>query len=125
MIFLVFLLKERTGSSWREYFDSLPLRASSPLYFHPSEMGMIEGTPLERAVEAKKRKLEKERESLNSCLMELGEKSPLPFPVSLEDFFWADTMFRSRVFGIPAAGAVVFFPNSLITLISYLSFFYF
>jgi len=64
-------------------------------------------TQLYTAVQAKRRKLRKEFDIIADYLVTLGENSPF-FSNENEDrfnfdnFIWADTMFRSRVFGIPS-----------------------
>ena len=103
MLFLLFekFVQASESSEWTSYIKILPDNARSPLNFDTAELEKVRGTQLYAAVQAKRRTLEKEFAAVTQRLLEVGEKL-FGEHLNMENFVWADTMFRSRVFGIPA-----------------------
>lgn len=130
LVFILFLLHEKfimaERSRWKSYLAVYPERARSPLFFDPeTELGRVAATPLFAAVQAKRKTLEREFQRLSSNLSDPEIESPFLTDggndvFTLENFTWADTMFRSRVFGIPSYIAEVCGHRPLSTLLSLL-----
>lgn len=114
LVFVLFLLHEKfvkaEESKWKSYLAVFPARARSPLFFDAeTELERISCTPLYNAVQAKRSALQREFESLQA-LLEDNDAQGSPFidasgknHFTLENFLWADTMVRSREFGIPSS----------------------
>jgi len=118
LIIMLYLMHEKffegESSFWKHYFAILPQRALSPLFFAEEELELILNTQLYSAIQAKKNRLMKEFQFINEAIEEWEKEDQLTFKpfggnFTLENFFWADTMLRSRDFGIPCQDEKVYF----------------
>ncbi|KAL3654252.1 hypothetical protein CASFOL_003933 [Castilleja foliolosa] len=96
----LFLLKERfkgEGSKWKYYFDVLPEGTNSTIYWSEEELLEIQGTQLLSTTLSVKEYVQTEFLKVEEEII-LPNKPLFPFPITLDDFFWAFGILRSRAF---------------------------
>ncbi|KAH6815253.1 Rubisco methyltransferase family protein [Perilla frutescens var. frutescens] len=96
----LFLLKERfkgEESKWKYYFDALPQGTDSTIYWSEEELLEIQGTQLLSTTLGVKEYVQSEYVKLKEEII-LPNKQLFPFSITLDDFFWAFGMLRSRAF---------------------------
>ncbi|GFQ02571.1 ribulose-1 5 bisphosphate carboxylase/oxygenase large subunit n-methyltransferase chloroplastic [Phtheirospermum japonicum] len=96
----LFLLKERfkgEGSKWNYYFDVLPEGTNSTIYWSEEELLEIQGTQLLSTTLSVKEYVQTEFLKVEEEII-LPNKQLFPFPITLDDFFWAFGILRSRAF---------------------------
>ncbi|XP_051146046.1 ribulose-1,5 bisphosphate carboxylase/oxygenase large subunit N-methyltransferase, chloroplastic [Andrographis paniculata] len=96
----LFLLKERSkgaDSNWYYYIDVLPQATDSTIYWSEEELLEIQGTQLLSTTLGVKEYVQNEFLKVEEEVI-LPNKDLFPFPLTLEDFFWAFGILRSRAF---------------------------
>ncbi|KAL8533758.1 hypothetical protein ACS0TY_009958 [Phlomoides rotata] len=96
----LFLLRERfkgEESKWKYYFDVLPESTNSTIYWSEEELREIEGTQLLSTTLGVKEYVQNEFLKVEEEVI-LPNKQFFPFPLTMDDFFWAFGMLRSRAF---------------------------
>lgn len=96
----LFLLRERfkgEESKWKYYFDVLPESTDSSIYWSEEELLEIQGTQLLSTTLGVKEYVQNEFVKVEEEII-LPNKQLFPFPIALDDFFWAFGMLRSRAF---------------------------
>lgn len=95
----LFLLREkhRKDSKWKYYIDVLPESTNSTIYWSEEELDEIQGTQLLSTTLGVKEYVESEFGKVEEQVI-LPNKKLFPFPITLDDFFWAFGILRSRAF---------------------------
>ncbi|XP_073119572.1 ribulose-1,5 bisphosphate carboxylase/oxygenase large subunit N-methyltransferase, chloroplastic [Henckelia pumila] len=96
----LFLLREKfigEDSKWKFYIDVLPDYTDSTIYWSEEELLEIQGTQLLNTTLGVKEYVQNEFRKLTEEVI-LPNKKLFPFPITLDDFFWAFGMLRSRAF---------------------------
>lgn len=94
---------------WSEYIKFLPASIYLPTFYNEEERGLLRGTSLESAVDAKVRSLEKEYDLLRESTSEIpwcqrdwwDEETGC---ISFDDWKHVDAVYRSRALDLPGAG---------------------
>ncbi|CAJ2650423.1 ribulose-15 bisphosphate carboxylase/oxygenase large subunit [Trifolium pratense] len=96
---ILFLIRERSRSDsiWKHYFGILPQETDSTIYWSEEELQELQGTQLLNTTLSVKEYVENECLKLEKEII-LPNKRLFPSPVTLDDFFWAFGMLRSRAF---------------------------
>ncbi|MCD7460730.1 hypothetical protein HAX54_044310 [Datura stramonium] len=94
----LFLLREkrRDDSKWKYYMDVLPECTDSTIYWSEEELSEIQGTQLLSTTLSVKDYVKNEFQKVEEVIRR--NKQLFPFPITLDDFFWAFGMLRSRAF---------------------------
>ncbi|KAL1365801.1 hypothetical protein HN51_013769 [Arachis hypogaea] len=95
----LFLIRERSrdDSLWKHYFPVLPKETDSTIYWSEEELSEIQGTQLLNTTLGVKEYVQNEIMRLQEEII-LPNKKLFPFPITLDDFFWAFGILRSRAF---------------------------
>ncbi|KAK4715125.1 hypothetical protein R3W88_013463 [Solanum pinnatisectum] len=95
----LFLLREkwRDDSKWKYYMAVLPESTDSTIYWSEEELSEIQGTQLLSTTLSVKDYVQNEFQKVEEEVI-LPNKQLFPFPITLDDFFWAFGMLRSRAF---------------------------
>ncbi|KAL1327766.1 hypothetical protein HN51_037767 [Arachis hypogaea] len=95
----LFLIRERSrdDSLWKHYFPVLPKETDSTIYWSEEELSEIQGTQLLNTTLGVKEYVQNEFMRLQEEII-LPNKKLFPFPITLDDFFWAFGILRSRAF---------------------------
>ncbi|KAL3367651.1 hypothetical protein AABB24_008814 [Solanum stoloniferum] len=95
----LFLLREKwkDDSKWKYYMAVLPESTDSTIYWSEEELSEIQGTQLLSTTLSVKEYVQSEFQKLEEQVI-LGNKQLFPFPITLDDFFWAFGILRSRAF---------------------------
>ncbi|KAG8366384.1 hypothetical protein BUALT_Bualt17G0074100 [Buddleja alternifolia] len=96
----LFLLWEKfkgEESKWRYYMDVLPESTNSTIYWSEEELVEIQGTQLLSTTLGVKEYVQSEFLKVEEEII-LPNKKLFPFPITLDDFFWAFGILRSRAF---------------------------
>ncbi|XP_057777210.1 ribulose-1,5 bisphosphate carboxylase/oxygenase large subunit N-methyltransferase, chloroplastic isoform X2 [Salvia miltiorrhiza] len=94
------LLRERLkgdDSKWKHYLDVLPQATDSTIYWSEEELLEIQGTQLLSTTLSVKEYVQNEFLKIEEEII-LPNKQLFPCAVTLDDFFWAFGMLRSRAF---------------------------
>ncbi|WJX50890.1 hypothetical protein P8452_37137 [Trifolium repens] len=96
---ILFLIRERSRSDsiWKHYFGILPQETDSTIYWSEEELQEIQGTQLLNTTLSVKEYVKNECLKLEKEII-LPNKRLFPSPVTLDDFFWAFGILRSRAF---------------------------
>ncbi|XP_054824632.1 ribulose-1,5 bisphosphate carboxylase/oxygenase large subunit N-methyltransferase, chloroplastic [Prosopis cineraria] len=95
----LFLIRERSRdeSIWKHYFRVLPEVTDSTIYWSEEELSELQGTQLLNTTLAVKEYVQNEFLKLEQEIV-LPNKTLFPSPITLDDFFWAFGILRSRAF---------------------------
>ncbi|KAG5603480.1 hypothetical protein H5410_024972, partial [Solanum commersonii] len=95
----LFLLREKwkDDSKWKYYMAVLPESTDSTIYWSQEELSEIQGTQLLSTTLSVKEYVQNEFQNVEEQVI-LGNKQLFPFPITLDDFFWAFGILRSRAF---------------------------
>ncbi|XP_050238970.1 fructose-bisphosphate aldolase-lysine N-methyltransferase, chloroplastic [Mercurialis annua] len=96
----LFLIKEKgkkEGSKWWPYLDILPHSTNSTIYWSEEELAELQGTQLLRTTWNVKEYLQREFVKVQEEIL-IPHKKLFPSPITLDDFFWAFGMLKSRAF---------------------------
>ncbi|KAI4328483.1 hypothetical protein L6164_020835 [Bauhinia variegata] len=95
----LFLIRERSRdeSLWKHYFKILPEVTDSTIYWSEEELFELQGTQLLNTTLSVKEYVKSEFLKVEEEII-LPYKKLFPFPITLDDFFWAFGMLRSRAF---------------------------
>ncbi|KAH0753530.1 hypothetical protein KY290_023800 [Solanum tuberosum] len=95
----LFLLREKwkDDSKWKYYMAVLPESTDSTIYWSEGELSEIQGTQLLCTTLSVKEYVQNEFQKVEEQVI-LGNKQLFPFPITLDDFFWAFGILRSRAF---------------------------
>ncbi|XP_049403086.1 ribulose-1,5 bisphosphate carboxylase/oxygenase large subunit N-methyltransferase, chloroplastic-like [Solanum stenotomum] len=95
----LFLLREKwkDDSKWKYYMAVLPESTDSTIYWSEEELSEIQGTQLLSTTLSVKEYVQSEFQKVEEQVI-LGNKQIFPFPITLDDFFWAFGILRSRAF---------------------------
>ncbi|KAL2546727.1 [Fructose-bisphosphate aldolase]-lysine N-methyltransferase [Forsythia ovata] len=95
----LFLLRERfrEESKWKIYIDILPEYTNSTIFWSEEELSEIQGTQLLSTTLGVKEYVQNEFLKIEEDII-LPNKQLFPIPITLEDFFWAFGILRSRAF---------------------------
>ncbi|XP_062111382.1 ribulose-1,5 bisphosphate carboxylase/oxygenase large subunit N-methyltransferase, chloroplastic [Humulus lupulus] len=107
----LFLLREkfRDDSLWRLYFDILPKQTNSTMFWSEEELSEIQGTQLLSTTLGVKEYVVSEFKKLEEEVI-LPNKKLFPSPITIDDFFWAFGILRSRAFSRLRAQNLVLIP---------------
>ncbi|XP_078161005.1 SET domain-containing protein isoform X2 [Carex rostrata] len=110
---MLFLLVEsiRPDSLWKPYFDMLPRKFNSPLWFTDNELSELKGTTLHRATTLQRKSLEDLYDKkVKGLVEELLQSHQLERTreIQYEDFLWANSVFWTRALNIPMPHSYVF-----------------
>ncbi|GAB2214450.1 hypothetical protein Droror1_Dr00018797 [Drosera rotundifolia] len=107
----LFLIRERMlgdGSKWRLYLDLLPQWTDSTIFWSEEELNEIQGTQLLRTTLAVKELVQGEFQKVEEVV--LSHRQLFTSPVTLDDFFWAFGILRSRAFTQLSGESLVLVP---------------
>ncbi|XVE68115.1 hypothetical protein DITRI_Ditri09bG0043600 [Diplodiscus trichospermus] len=95
----LFLIREklREDSKWRVYLDILPESTDSTVSWSDEELGELQGTQLLSTTLGVKEYVQSEFLKVEEEII-LPNKQLFPAPITLDDFFWAFGILRSRAF---------------------------
>ncbi|OIW21017.1 hypothetical protein TanjilG_27380 [Lupinus angustifolius] len=95
----LFLLRERSrdDSVWKHYFGVLPEKTDSTIYWSEEELLELQGTQLLNTTLSVKEYVQNEFLRLEKEII-LPNNKLFPNPITLDDFFWAFGILRSRAF---------------------------
>ncbi|KAF3431503.1 hypothetical protein FNV43_RR26234 [Rhamnella rubrinervis] len=95
----LFLIREkfRNDSAWRLYLDILPEYTNSTIFWSEEELSELQGTQLLSTTDGVKEYVQSEFLKVEAEII-LPNKQLFPSPITLEDFFWAFGILRSRAF---------------------------
>ncbi|ONI30879.1 hypothetical protein PRUPE_1G278900 [Prunus persica] len=95
----LFLLREkyRDDSKWRLYLDILPESTNSTVFWSEEELDELQGTQLLSTTMGVKEYVQSEFLKVEEEII-LPNKQLFPSPITLDDFFWAFGILRSRAF---------------------------
>ncbi|CAI9096554.1 OLC1v1032733C1 [Oldenlandia corymbosa var. corymbosa] len=93
------LLREKTreDSKWKHYFGVLPQYTDSTIFWSEEELAELQGSQLLSTTLSVKEYVQTEFQKVEAEVI-LPNKRLFPFPITLDDFFWAFGMLRSRAF---------------------------
>ncbi|XP_047959994.1 ribulose-1,5 bisphosphate carboxylase/oxygenase large subunit N-methyltransferase, chloroplastic [Salvia hispanica] len=103
------LLRERlkgADSNWKYYLDVLPQGTDSTIYWSEEELLEIQGTQLLSTTLSVKEYVKNEFLNVEKEII-LPNKQLFPLPITLDDFFWAFGMLRSRAFSLRSQNLVI------------------
>lgn len=117
----LFLIRERfrQDSQWRVYLDILPELTDSTVFWSEEELAEVQGTQLLSTTLGVKEYVQNEFLKVEEEII-LPNKQLFPAPITLDDFFWAFGILRSRAFSrlrgqnlvlIPLADLINHSPN--------------
>ncbi|KAG5587473.1 hypothetical protein H5410_047907 [Solanum commersonii] len=89
--------KWKDDSKWKYYMAVLPESTDSTIYWSQEELSEIQGTQLLSTTLSVKEYVQNEFQNVEEQVI-LGNKQLFPFPITLDDFFWAFGILRSRAF---------------------------
>lgn len=95
----LFLMREKKlgdDSSWKPYIDILPECTNSTIYWSEEELSELQGSQLLNTTLGVKDLVANEFTKLEEVI--LRHKKLFPSPITIDDFFWAFGMLRSRAF---------------------------
>ncbi|VFQ66670.1 unnamed protein product [Cuscuta campestris] len=95
----LFLLREKqmADSVWRSYLDSLPDCTNSTVFWSEEELAELQGTQLLSTTIGVKDYVQTEFQKVVEEVV-VPNKQLFPFTITLDDFFWAFGILRSRAF---------------------------
>ncbi|CAN4124518.1 unnamed protein product [Withania somnifera] len=95
----LFLIREklRDDSKWKFYMGVLPHCTDSTIYWSEEELSEIQGTQLLSTTMSVKDYVQNEFQKVEEEVI-LGNKQLFPSPITVDDFFWAFGILRSRAF---------------------------
>lgn len=96
----LFLIREKKlgdDSSWKPYIDILPGFTNSTIFWSEEELSQLQGSQLLNTTLGVKELVANEFTKLEEEVI-LRHKKLFPFPITIDDFFWAFGMLRSRAF---------------------------
>ncbi|XP_058010014.1 ribulose-1,5 bisphosphate carboxylase/oxygenase large subunit N-methyltransferase, chloroplastic isoform X2 [Hevea brasiliensis] len=95
----LFLIREKSkeDSTWRPYLGILPESTNSTIYWSEEELTELQGSQLLRTTLGVKEFLQREFLKVEEEVL-VPHKELFPSPVTLDDFFWAFGILRSRAF---------------------------
>ncbi|PIM97816.1 N-methyltransferase [Handroanthus impetiginosus] len=96
----LFLLREKfkgEESKWKYYIDVFPEGTNSTIYWSEEELLEIQGTQLLSTTLGVKEYVQNEFRRVEEEVI-LPNKKLFPFPLTMDDFFWAFGILRSRAF---------------------------
>ncbi|KDP41237.1 hypothetical protein JCGZ_15644 [Jatropha curcas] len=95
----LFLIREKLkeDSTWRPYLDILPESTNSTIYWLEEELAELQGSQLFRTTSGVKEYLQREFLKVEEDIL-IPHKELFPSPITLDDFFWAFGILRSRAF---------------------------
>ncbi|XP_061990706.1 ribulose-1,5 bisphosphate carboxylase/oxygenase large subunit N-methyltransferase, chloroplastic [Rosa rugosa] len=107
----LFLLREksRDDSKWRLYFDILPESTNSTVFWSEEELDELQGTQLLSTTIGVKEYVQSEFQKVEQEII-LPNKKFFPSPITLDDFFWAFGILRSRAFSCLRGQSLVVIP---------------
>ncbi|XP_022973301.1 ribulose-1,5 bisphosphate carboxylase/oxygenase large subunit N-methyltransferase, chloroplastic [Cucurbita maxima] len=94
----LFLIREnfKEDSRWRRYLDILPQETDSTVFWSEEELAELQGTQLLSTTLNVKEYVKSEFHKVEEII--LRHKDLFPTPITLDDFFWAFGILRSRAF---------------------------
>ncbi|XP_022156310.1 ribulose-1,5 bisphosphate carboxylase/oxygenase large subunit N-methyltransferase, chloroplastic [Momordica charantia] len=95
----LFLIREKFNddSRWRHYLDILPRETDSTVFWSEEELAELQGTQLLSTTLNVKEYVKSEFLKVEEEIL-LRHKDLFPSPITLDDFFWAFGILRSRAF---------------------------
>ncbi|KAM3304277.1 ribulose-1,5 bisphosphate carboxylase/oxygenase large subunit N-methyltransferase [Capsicum chacoense] len=95
----LFLIREKwkDDSKWKYFIGVLPESTDSTIYWSEEELSEIQGTQLLSTTLSVKDYVQNEFQKVEEEII-LGNKQLFPFRITLDDFFWAFGILRSRAF---------------------------
>uniref|UniRef100_A0A0R0J6Z8 SET domain-containing protein n=1 Tax=Glycine max TaxID=3847 RepID=A0A0R0J6Z8_SOYBN len=95
----LFLIRERSRSDslWKHYFSILPKETDSTIYWSEEELSELQGTQLLNTTRSVKQYVQNEFRRLEEEII-IPNKKLFPSSITLDDFFWAFGILRSRAF---------------------------
>ncbi|XP_022881836.1 ribulose-1,5 bisphosphate carboxylase/oxygenase large subunit N-methyltransferase, chloroplastic [Olea europaea var. sylvestris] len=95
----LFFLRERfrEDSKWKNYIDILPEYTNSTIFWSEEELSEIQGTQLLSTTLGVKEYVQNEFLKVEEEII-IPNKQLFPIPITLDDFFWAFGILRSRAF---------------------------
>ncbi|KAK9675944.1 hypothetical protein RND81_11G043100 [Saponaria officinalis] len=108
----VFLIREKLlgdASSWIPYIDILPDCTNSTIYWSEEELSELQGSQLLNTTLGVKELVTNEFAKLEEEVI-LRNKRLFPFDITIDDFFWAFGMLRSRAFTRVQGQSLVLIP---------------
>ncbi|KAE8023210.1 hypothetical protein FH972_008936 [Carpinus fangiana] len=95
----LFLIREKlkSDSPWRYYLDVLPEYTNSTIYWSEEELAELQGTQLLSTTLSVKEYVQNEFLKVEEEIIS-PHKQIFPSPITLDDFFWAFGILRSRAF---------------------------
>nr|XP_007149062.1 hypothetical protein PHAVU_005G037700g [Phaseolus vulgaris]ESW21056.1 hypothetical protein PHAVU_005G037700g [Phaseolus vulgaris] len=93
----LFLIRERSNddSLWKHYFSILPKETGSTIYWSEEELSELQGTQLLSTTLSVKEYVKSEFRRLEEEII-LPNRKLFPSPITIDDFFWAFGILRSR-----------------------------
>jgi hypothetical protein len=92
----MFLSLAKTSSDYAPYIDCLPTKFNTPVNFTKKQLSFLRGTALGFATAQQKQKIQKKWSDLCKHSPEFKRR------VDLETYMWADSIYWSRVLGMPS-----------------------
>ncbi|RUS17016.1 hypothetical protein BC937DRAFT_90534 [Endogone sp. FLAS-F59071] len=109
LILMLFLLHERSKrdtSLWHPYINLLPCAFSTPLFFTPIELSLLEASPIRDLALSIRRSLhEIHAQVVPPLVRTFGDTFLHPSDATLESFMWAYTVIESRAFKLNLTGS--------------------
>ncbi|KAF3966066.1 hypothetical protein CMV_009800 [Castanea mollissima] len=96
-LYLIREKKKNDTSSWRYYLDVLPEYTNSTIFWSEEELAEIQGTQLLSTTLSVKDYVQNEFLKVEEEII-APNKQLFPSPITLDDFFWAFGILRSRAF---------------------------
>ncbi|ESW30630.1 hypothetical protein PHAVU_002G169400 [Phaseolus vulgaris] len=96
---VLFLIRERSkdDSLWKHYFSILPKETGSTIYWSEEELSELQGTQLLSTTLSVKEYVKSEFRRVEKEII-LPNKKLFPSPITIDEFFWAFGILRSRAF---------------------------
>ncbi|KAL9246367.1 hypothetical protein vseg_019911 [Gypsophila vaccaria] len=107
----LFLIREKLlgdASSWKPYIDILPGYTDSTIYWSEEELSELQGSQLLNTTLGVKELVTNEFAQLEEVILQ--NKRLFPFEITIDDFFWAFGMLRSRAFTRVQGQSLVLIP---------------
>ncbi|KAM3706788.1 hypothetical protein ACJW30_03G179500 [Castanea mollissima] len=117
-LFLIREKKKNDTSSWRYYLDVLPEYTNSTIFWSEEELAELQGTQLLSTTLSVKDYVQNEFLKVEEEII-APNKQLFPSPITLDDFFWAFGILRSRAFSRLRGQNLVLIP--LVDLINHSS----
>ncbi|XP_038890879.1 ribulose-1,5 bisphosphate carboxylase/oxygenase large subunit N-methyltransferase, chloroplastic isoform X2 [Benincasa hispida] len=116
----LFLIREnlKDDSRWRHYLDILPSETDSTVFWSEEELAEIQGTQLLSTTLNVKEYVKSEFLKVEEEIL-LRHKDLFPSPITLDDFFWAFGILRSRAFSRLRGQNLVLIPFADLVFIQY------